>query len=134
MSHKALVRITITNPQRDILSKAVREIARELGVAVEENAVVRGWSFSEKVDFLIKLPTSYGNGFGVRVASDGIRVVADVSVDSERDLLEKIRAGINKWYTALATVESLREMGYINVRIERSGEEILVTAEEGVAW
>lgn len=132
MSHKAIVRVEIRNPVRSILRDAVFSLAHELGAEAREGGVVEGWAFRENVDFLIEIPTSYGNGFGVRIDDSIVRVVADVHDDLDYELLEKVKKGLTQWYIAIAAKRSLQELGYYNVTIERQGDEFVIVAQEGV--
>ena len=132
MSHKAIVKVTIRNIDREILREAITEVAKELGVEFRENAVVRGYSFREKVDFMFKVKTAYGYGVGVKIVGNNrIDIIADVHSHSDEVFLDKIRDRIIQWYSAIAARETLKEMGYGNVTIKREKEELIVVAEEG---
>jgi hypothetical protein len=76
--------------------------------------------------------TAYGYGVGIKVVGNNkIEVVADVHSHRDREFLHKIRDRVSQWYSAIAAVNALVEMGYSNVSLRKEGEDILVLAEEG---
>ena len=132
MSHYAVSKIKITNPDKELLLKTLQEIAKKLGGKVVENAVVRGWNFRKQVDYLVQLDLPYGNGYGIIITSNGVEVHVD---DHGAPMTARQFADeLVTLYTKNALEQTLREMGY-SVQVEKKDKQIvLVGVEAGWGW
>lgn len=128
MSHYAVVNVKIIDPNRQLLLKALHNIAEKLGGRVAEDIVVYGFNFSKRCNYAVLVNLPYGNGYGVELTSDGIKV----HVDDHGAVwsAEKFAEELVKEYTALALEQVLGEMGYtVNRQLE--GEKLILYAMEG---
>lgn len=131
MSHYAVSRIRITNPNPQILRKALEQLAKKLGAELVENARVRGWGFNKRVDFLLKMRLPYGNGYGIELSSDGIKIHVDEHGAPMK--AEEFARELTALYTAEAMKEVLQEMGY-SPSVEDQGDKIVINAGEAWGW
>ena len=131
MSHYAVSVIKIQNPDMELLKQALENLAKKLGGRVRENAVVRGWSIERKVPLLLEMQLPYGNGYGVEVTGNGIRIHVD---DHGAPLTaEQFANELMTEYTKAALVETLQEMGY-SFEVKEEQDRVVITAVEGLGW
>lgn len=128
MSHYAIAKIRITNPDSNLFLKALNKLAERIGGKVAVNVVVRGWDFSKQCQYAILLNLPYGNGYGVEITGDGIKIHVD---DHGAPLTaQEFAEELMKTYTEMAIEESLRELGY-SVEKQEESDKIILYAYEG---
>ena len=130
MSHYAISRIRI-NPDPVLLEQVLQELAQELGAGVRKDAVVHGWSFSRKVDYLLEMPLMYGNGYGIELTGNGIRIHVDehgapLTAEQFADMLAKR-------YMAKAVKQALQELGF-QVQEQFAEDQIVIVGEKQESW
>ena len=128
MSHYAIAKIRITNPGPNIFLKALNILAQKLGGRVTQKTTIRGWNFVKDVDYAILMDLPYGNGYGIEVTGNGIKIHVD---DHGAPLsAEQFAEELMKTYTSLAIEESLKELGY-NVEKQEEKDKVILYAYEG---
>lgn len=128
MSHYAVAKLKIINPHPALFLKALKQMAEKLGGKVAENVVVQGWGFTKQCHYAILLKLPYGNGYGIEITSNGIKIHVD---DHGAPLsARQFAKQLMKIYTAVALEHTLRELGY-NVEKHNEGDKVIVYAYEG---
>lgn len=131
MSHYAVSRVKIVNPNQQILKRALQRLAEKIGAELLENARVRGWGFNRRVNYLLKMKLPYGNGYGIEITDNGIRIHVDEHGAPMR--AEELARELTALYTAEAMREVLQEMGY-SASIEEQNDKIVINAGESWGW
>ena len=110
MSHYAMTKLKIRNPNKQILKRAIENIANRLGGKVV-GEIEDFYGHKEKVKFMgIKTDMMY-RGVEIYVDNEGnVQVGGDFY--GYNDAVEEFRQLLEMEYTAEATAESLRAMGY----------------------
>jgi len=128
VSHYAIAKIKITNPHRQTFLNALQILAQKLGGRVAENVVVRGFDFAKKCDYAILVNLPYGNGYGIELTNDGIKVHVD---DHGAPMTaQEFAEELMKTYTSLAITEALNELGY-SVERQEEKDKVVLYAYEG---
>jgi len=126
MSHWTVARLTIKNPDLELLKQALLAIAQELGVSeVAENYEVYGWGGKVKALFAIPMQLPYGNGYGVVIDENGeIKVYVDDhgAPLTAREFAEKL----TQYYTALAVARAVQELGFTITNFQQLPQGILI--------
>ncbi len=126
MSHYAVVKVKIQNPDARVLERALQRLAEKLNATVKTNAVVRGWNFRRRVNYLLETSLPYGNGYGVEINSKG-EVVVHVDDHDAPMTAQEFQQELQKLYTAEAVKEALQELGY-DVTEQEQRESIVIHA------
>jgi len=131
MSHWTVARLTIKNPDLELLKQALLAIAQELGVSeVAENYEVYGWGGKVKALFAIPMQLPYGNGYGVVIDENGeIKVYVDDhgAPLSAKEFAEKL----TQYYTALAVARAAQELGFTITNFQQLPQGILIDLASG---
>ncbi len=128
MSHYAIAKVHITNPKKDTFLRALNILAEKLGGKVAENVVIRGWGFQKECDYAILMKLPYGNGYGIELTNNGIKVHVD---DHGAPLTaQQFAEELMKTYTSLAIQEALEQLGY-SVQKQEEKEQVIIYAYEG---
>ena len=112
VSHWTVAKISIKNPNRELLKQALQAIAQELGVNnVVENFEVIGWHARQVCDLAIPMELPFGNGYGIRINSNGeVEVVVD---DHGAPMLAREFANkLTQYYTTLAVQLAAQQLGF----------------------
>jgi len=126
MSHYAIAKVRI-QPDVRLLKEVLEGVASKLGAKLRERTVVRGWRLMRNVDFLVEMDLPYGNGYGVEITRNGIRVHVD---DHGAPMTAREFANmIAKEYVTRALKNVLEEEGYA-VNVEEGKEENVIYAYE----
>ncbi len=111
MSNWCVLKADIKNPNREVLKKALEELANELGVELREKTMIYGYSMERLADFGLMIRGTYGNGIGVSISEDGIEVFGDTH--GMRINIHELREKINQLYIKHSVIEALNELGYV---------------------
>jgi len=112
MSHLSVCKTKIQNPNKELLKRALEDIARKIGATLRENTTVYGWSGSEHVDFLLQKNGKGGaNGFGIKVTPNGIEVIGDEWAFNYKIKLDELSREIEQRYTMYAIMTAAAELG-----------------------
>ena len=132
MSHWTRAKISIKNPNRELLKQALQILAQELAKEysfvkpeVHENGEITGWQGKQKVDFVIPARLRYGNGIGVKL-DKGVTIVADVSGTPLYDKLDSIAAKLQQYYVALAVAEAAKQLGWSISNVQEMRDAVLI--------
>lgn len=107
MSHWSIIRIKIANPNRAILSEALKMVAGELKCNVQ---------FTGDQAYLF---------------IDGRRVSVDLNNatikfrDYERNIAVKVEQLLSQYYTAISFNVALQSLGYV-VQIQKAGDRVVI--------
>ena len=126
MSHYAVVKVQIKNPNRTVLERALRNIADYLGGVLSKDTEVYGYRFARRVDYLVQVRLPYGNGYGVKINSNG-EVVVHVDDHGAPLTAEQFQEMLQREYMAEAVKAVMQELGY-EVEEERQEEAITIKA------
>ena len=126
MSHYAIAKIKIKNPNWAALEAALKELAKELGGELVKNGIVYGYGFKKTVNYLVKLKLPYGNGYGIEVTRSGIKV----HVDEHGAPLtaEEFTNRLHMTYTAKATQIALQRMHYRVMSVSKAKDRVVIKA------
>ena len=133
MSHWTRAKISIKNPNRELLKQALQILAQELAKEysfvkpeVHENGVISGWQGKQKVDFVIPAMLRYGNGIGVKLGENGITIVADVDGTPLYGKLDDVAAKLQQYYVALAVAEAAKQLGWSISNVQEMRDAVLI--------
>jgi len=129
MSHYALCRASIKNPDLPLLRSVLSKIATRFNAKVVEDTEVCGWAFRRRVDFLVEMKLPYGNGYGVEVTDSG-EVVVHVDDHGAPMTAEEFRDLLQREYMVEAVKSVMEELGYV-VEEDRSEDVVTIKA---VGW
>jgi len=127
MSHWTVARLSIKNPNIEILRQALQAIAQELGVSeVVENYTIIGWG-GRQVKALLAIPMNlpFGNGYGITVDEDG---EVKVYVDDHRAPLtaDEFAKKLTQYYATLAIARTAQELGFTITNFQQLPQGILI--------
>jgi hypothetical protein len=128
MSHYSLIRISIKNPDIQLLRQVAESLARELGGEVV--TVIRDYYGNQRSDFLVGIRTpKLPRGVGIKVDEKGeVALVGDFwQAEKEAERLQRL---LIQGYSASAVALSLRQLGY-QVAQQKVGEKVYIKA---LAW
>jgi len=125
MSHWTTCKVSIRNPNIEILKKALEAIAKELRSSVVENYLVRGYHGRRQCLFAIPMRLPYGNGYGVYIDSQGnVRVVVD---DHGAPLsVHQFANKLTQYYTALSVMQVAPQLGFNIQNVQQLKQGILI--------
>ena len=130
MSHYAIAKVKIRNPDRKVLVKALEAIAQKLGGKVAENVTVRGFNFTKKCDLAILMELPWGNGYGIEITPKG-EIVVHVDDHGAPMTAEEFAEELNREYTTAAITEVLNQEGYATNVVRQEGKNVIYAYE---AW
>jgi len=125
MSHFSIVKISIRNPDVQLLKRVVEEIAKELNADII--STIRDF-YGITLDVLIGIRNDvFRRGIGVRVNKKGeIEIVGDfyrVPISE----VEKFKQLLTQYYTTFALTTALTSLGY-NVQTVKQNDKIYIRA------
>ena len=125
MSHFSIVKISIRNPDVQLLKRVVEEIAKELNADII--STIRDF-YGNTLDVLIGIRNDvFRRGIGVRVNKKGeIEIVGDfyrVPISE----VEKFKQLLTQYYTTFALTTALTSLGY-NVQTVKQNDKIYIRA------
>ena len=129
MSHWTVAKLSIVNPNMELLKRALGVLAKELRGRMMENYTIRGYRVRKRVPLAVAVPLPYGNGYGIYIDENGyLRVVAD---DHGAPMTVREFAGrLQQVYTALAIAAVASELGFsVNMQELEGGRAILIDLE-----
>lgn len=114
MSHYAMTKLKIKNPNMQILKRAIENIAKQLGGEIV-NEIEDYYGNKAKVKFMgIKTRAMY-RGVEIYVDNKGmVQIGGDFY--GYNDKVQELKQRLEMEYTAEATAESLRMMGYTTTK------------------
>jgi len=131
MSHWTVAKLSIKNPNLELLKQALLAIAQELGVSeVVENYEIYGYGGRVKALLAIPMQLPYGNGYGVVIDENGeIKVYVDDhgAPLTAREFAEKL----TQYYTALAIARAAQELGFTITNFQQLPQGILIDLSSG---
>jgi len=125
MSHFSIIKISIKNPDLQLLKHVVEQIARELNAEVVNTIKdYRGNTLS----VLIGVRSSiFHRGLGVTVNSKGeVEIVGDFYRVPMSEI-ERFKQLLTQYYTALALTQSLTQLGY-SIQMQKADDKIYIRA------
>lgn len=124
MSHISLIKIALKNPNMHLLKYAVEALAKELGGEVVTQ--IRDYYGNRtKVELGIK-SRLYSRGVGIVVKKGQVKLKGDFW-GYNYGKAEQLQKALTKNYTAVATVSSLRNLGY-KVQTQKVKQNIYIKA------
>jgi len=118
MSHYSIVKIKLKNVNRNLLTGAVKELARELNAEIVD--VIRDATGRMRSDFLIGLKNStFYRGVGINVNKNGEVMLVGDFWRIPRSEVDALKKKIVQYYTAAAIAHVARQMG-----MEVSGQKV----------
>ena len=127
MSHWTVCKLSIRNPNMELLRQALEVIAQKLGSEVKENMTIVGYRHKMRCPLAIPLRLPYGNGYGVVIENGEIRVVVD---DHGAPMSAKqFTQELQRTYMALAIAQATQQLGWNITNVQELQEGILVEVE-----
>jgi len=127
MSHWTVAKLSIKNPDLELLRQALLAIAQELGVSqIAENFEVYGWGGRRvKALFAIPMNLPFGNGYGIVIDENGeVKVYVD---DHGAPLTaSEFAEKLTQYYTALAVARAAQELGFTITNFQQLPQGILI--------
>jgi LEA14-like dessication related protein len=125
MSHFSIIKISIKNPDLQLLKQVVEQIARELNAEVVNT--IKDY-YGNALSVLIGIRSSiFHRGIGIIVNNKGeVEVVGDfyrVPISE----VEKFKQLLTQYYTASALTSALANLGY-SVQIQKVDDKIYIRA------
>jgi len=128
MSHISLIKVKISNPNVDLLREAVKALAEEIGAEICDKIVdfykrsinMRGVVVAIRNDV-------FHRGVGITVKDGEVNLKGDF-FDVPAGEIRKLKLGLVKHYTALATASTLRSMGYQQIQSSKVKDAIYIKA------
>jgi len=109
MSHISLLKVAIQNPNLSLLREAVKALASEMGAElVDEVEDYYGNRVKVPVGIRSKV---FSRGVGVVVEDGAVRLKGDFYLVPQNEV-ERLQKLLVRNYVTLATVSSLRSLGY----------------------
>ena len=125
MSHFSIVKISIRNPDVQLLKRVVEEIAKELNADII--STIRDF-YGITLDVLIGIRNDvFRRGIGVRVNNKGeIEIVGDFYRIPMSEI-ERFKQLLTQYYTTFALTTALTSLGY-NVQTVKQNDKIYIRA------
>jgi hypothetical protein len=124
MSHFSIIRITIKNPDLQLLKRAVEEIAKELNAEITN--VIRDY-YGTALNVPIGIRNNvFRRGIGVVINQRGVEVIGDF-YDVPASEVEKFKQLLSQYYTTHAMITALTQLGY-NVQTQKVNDKIYIRA------
>jgi len=122
MSHWTVAKVSIKNPNPELLKQALSIIASELKSRIVENFEVVGWNMRQLCQYAIPLSLPYGNGYGVYINKNGELVVV-VDEHGAPMTAKEFARKLAQYYTALAVQVAAQSLGFTvsNINITSNG-------------
>jgi hypothetical protein len=125
MSHFSIIKISIKNPDLQLLKRVVEEIAKELGAEVVNT--VRDY-YGNTLNVIVGIKSSvFYRGIGVVVNSRGeVEIVGDFYRVPMSEI-ERFKQMLTQYYTAYALTTALTQLGY-SVQTVKQNDKIYIRA------
>jgi len=128
MSHISLIKVKIVDPNIDLLRQAVKNLAEEIGAEICGRIVdFYGRSISMRNIVLSIRNKTFHRGVGITVKDGEVNLKGDF-FDVPTGEIRKLKLGLVKHYTALATASTLRSMGYQQIQSSKVKDAIYIKA------
>ena len=127
MSHWTVCKLSIRNPNMELLRQALQVLAQKLGSEVKENMTIVGWNGQAQCPLAIPLNLPYGNGYGILIENGEIKVVVDDhgAPMKAKDFVNELQ----RTYMALAIAQATQALGWTISNVQELQEGILVEVE-----
>jgi len=127
MSHWTVCKLSIRNPNMELLRQALEVIAQKLGSEVKENMTIIGWNGQAQCPLAIPLKLPYGNGYGILIENGEIKVVVDDhgAPMKAKDFVNELQ----RTYMALAIAQATQQLGWSITNVQELREGILMEVE-----
>jgi len=125
MSHFSIIKISIKNPNVQLLKQTIEEIAKELGAEVVDT--IRDY-YGNTLSVLIGIRSSiFHRGLGIIVNNKGeVEIVGDFYKIPTSEV-EKFKQLLTQYYTTYALTSSLAQLGY-SVQTQKVDDKIYIRA------
>jgi hypothetical protein len=125
MSHFSIIKISIKNPNVQLLKQTIEEIAKELGAEVVDT--IRDY-YGNTLSVLIGIRSSiFHRGLGIIVNNKGeVEIVGDFYKIPTSEV-EKFKQLLTQYYTTYALTSSLAQLGY-SVQMQKVDDKIYIRA------
>jgi hypothetical protein len=125
MSHFSIIKISIKNPDIELLKRVVEEIAKELNAEIVNT--IRDF-YGNASSVLIGIRSSiFHRGIGIIVNSKGeVEIVGDFYRIPMSEI-ERFRQLLTQYYTTFALTTALTSLGY-NVQTVKQNDKIYIRA------
>jgi hypothetical protein len=125
MSHFSIIKISIKNPDVQLLRQVVEEIAKELKAEIVNT--IRDF-YGNKLNVLVGIKNDvFFRGIGVRINEKGeIEIVGDYHRVPMSEV-ERFKQLLTQYYTAYALTSALTSLGY-SVQTQKVDDKIYIRA------
>jgi hypothetical protein len=125
MSHFSIIKISIKNPDIELLKRVVEEIAKELNAEIVNT--IRDF-YGNALNVTIGIRNNvFRRGIGVKINEKGeIEIVGDFYGVSASEI-EKFKQLLTQYYITYALTSSLVQLGY-NVQTQKVNDKIYIRA------